>query len=251
MFGAVAKTYYAEKMGIDPKDMFVVSIMPCTAKKFEAGRPEMSSTGTRDIDVALTTRELARMIKEMGIDITGLPNEEYDDPLGISTGAGAIFGATGGVMEAALRTAYEVYTGTELEELEFHGVRGMQGIKEAEVMMGGLPVRVAVAHGLANARLLLDEVRSGKKEYHFIEIMCCPGGCIGGGGQPIPTDRETRNERIRAIYEVDKDMPLRKSHENPAVNTLYNEFLGKPLSEKSHQLLHTHYVSRGIYTVMS
>lgn len=249
MFGAVAKTYYAEKMGIDPKDMFVVSIMPCTAKKFEAGRPEMNSSGGRDIDVALTTRELARMIKEMGIDITGLSTEEYDDPLGISTGAGAIFGATGGVMEAALRTAYEVYTGTELEELEFHGVRGMQGIKEAEVIMKGLPVRVAVAHGLANARLLLDEVRSGKKEYHFIEIMCCPGGCIGGGGQPIPTDREIRKQRIRAIYDVDKNMPLRKSHENPAVNTLYDEFLGKPLSEKSHRLLHTHYVSRGIYKV--
>ncbi|MDI6618036.1 MAG: NADH-dependent [FeFe] hydrogenase, group A6 [Clostridiales bacterium] len=249
MFGAVAKTYYAEKLGIDPKDMFVVSIMPCTAKKFEAGRPEMNSSGVKDIDVALTTREVARMIKEMGIDIANLPAEDYDDPLGISTGAGAIFGATGGVMEAALRTAYEVYTGIELEELDFHSVRGMQGIKETEVVMKGLPVRVAVAHGLANARELLDEVRSGKKEYHFIEIMCCPGGCIGGGGQPIPTDREIRKQRIKAIYEVDKDMPLRKSHENPAVKTLYAEFLGKPLSEKSHQLLHTHYISRGIYKV--
>ncbi|MDI3480903.1 MAG: NADP-reducing hydrogenase subunit HndD [Tepidanaerobacteraceae bacterium] len=252
MFGAVAKTYYAEKMGIDPSKIFVVSIMPCTAKKFEAQRPEMNSSGYQDVDVALTTRELSRMLKEAGIDLSKLPDEEFDDPLGISTGAGAIFGATGGVMEAALRTVYEVVTGKELQNIEFTEVRGVEGIKEATIDIDGTRVNVAVAHGLSNARKVLDRVKSGEANYHFIEIMCCPGGCVGGGGQPILSaeerwDMDYREERGKAIYEVDRSMKLRKSHENPAVQTLYKEFLGKPLSEKSHQLLHTHYTKRPLY----
>ncbi|NLV92392.1 MAG: 2Fe-2S iron-sulfur cluster binding domain-containing protein [Firmicutes bacterium] len=258
MFGALAKTYYAEKSGIDPKDIFVVSIMPCTAKKFEANRPEMSASGYPDVDVVLTTRELARMLREAGIDLATLPDEDYDEPLGISTGAGAIFGATGGVMEAALRTVYELVTGTELEDLEFTAVRGLEGIKEAavklpvaEAAMAGengqsteLEIKVAVAHGLANARTLMEAIGSGKADYHFVEIMSCPGGCIGGGGQPIPSNSEIKEKRIAAIYEEDRGLPLRKSHENPAVKALYAEFLGSPLGEKSHQLLHTHYTPR-------
>ncbi len=247
MFGALAKTYYAEKAGIDPKDIFVVSIMPCTAKKYEAQRPEMSASGYPDIDVVLTVRELARMIKQAGFDFENLPVEEYDAPFGITTGAGLIFGATGGVMEAALRTAYEVITGKTLEKIDFEGVRGLTGVKEATVDVGGLKVKVAVAHGLGNARKVLDLVRAKKADYHFIEIMCCPGGCIGGGGQPIPTNTEIREKRIKAIYEADKTMALRKSHENPAVQELYKQFLGKPLGHKSHELLHTHYTPRGEY----
>ncbi|MFZ5633324.1 MAG: NADH-dependent [FeFe] hydrogenase, group A6 [Bacillota bacterium] len=249
MFGALAKTYYAQKAGIDPKDVFVVSIMPCTAKKFESARPEMNSSGFRDVDVVLTSRELGRMIKEAGIDFTSLPEEDYDDPLGISTGAGAIFGATGGVMEAALRTAYEVLTGGELPGLDFKEVRGLKNIKEALVNANGLDVKVAVAHGLANARKLLDLITEGKEDYHFIEIMCCPGGCIGGGGQPIPTNTETRLRRIDAIYTVDERMILRKSHENPAVKQLYADFLGQPLGHKSHQLLHTYYTPKERYKI--
>lgn len=244
MFGAVAKTYYAEKMGLKPEDVYVVSIMPCTAKKFEAQRPEMTASGVPDVDAVLTTRELARMLKEAGIDFEGLPEEEYDAPLGISTGAGAIFGATGGVMEAALRTVYEVVTGKTLESLDFTAVRGLDGVKEASVDLDGKTVKVAVAHGLANAKKVLDRIKAGEADWQFVEIMCCPGGCIGGGGQPIPVDREKREARIRAIYEVDASMPLRKSHENPAVQTLYKEYLGAPLSEKAHQLLHTHYTPR-------
>jgi NADP-reducing hydrogenase subunit HndD len=252
MFGAVAKTYYAQKMGIDPSKIFVVSIMPCTAKKFEAQRPEMNSSGYQDVDVALTTRELSRMLKEAGIDVSKLPDEEFDDPLGISTGAGAIFGATGGVMEAALRTVYEVVTGKELQNIEFTSVRGVEGIKEATIDVDGTKVNVAVAHGLSNARKVLDRVKNGEANYHFIEIMCCPGGCVGGGGQPILSseerwDTDYREVRGNAIYEVDRSMKLRKSHENPAVQTLYKEFLGKPLSEKSHHLLHTHYTKRPLY----
>ncbi|MCR4430009.1 MAG: NADH-dependent [FeFe] hydrogenase, group A6 [Tepidanaerobacteraceae bacterium] len=252
MFGAVAKTYYAEKMGIDPSKIFVVSIMPCTAKKFEAQRPEMNSSGYQDVDVALTTRELSRMLKEAGIDLSKLPDEEFDDPLGISTGAAAIFGATGGVMEAALRTVYEVVTGKELQNIDFTEVRGVEGIKEATIDIDGTKVNVAVAHGLANARKVLDRVKNGEANYHFIEIMCCPGGCVGGGGQPILNAEERwakdyREVRGNAIYEVDRSMKLRKSHENPAVQTLYKEFLGKPLSEKSHHLLHTHYTKRPLY----
>lgn len=247
MFGAVAKTYYAEKAGIDPKDVYVVSIMPCTAKKFECGRSEMTDSGFADVDAALTTRELGRMIREAGIKFSELSEEEYDDPLGISTGAGVIFGATGGVMEAALRTVYEVVTKEELPSVDFTMVRGLEGIKEAEVDLKGTKVKVAVAHGLGNAKQLMDLIKDGKADYQFIEIMCCPGGCIGGGGQPIPTNNEIRQKRIDAIYQADAGLPLRKSHENPAVQVLYKEFLGEPLGEKSHHLLHTHYTKRGKY----
>jgi iron-only hydrogenase group A len=260
MFGALTKTYYAEKAGIDPKDIVMVSIMPCTAKKFEAGRSEMTDSGYADVDIVLTTRELGRMLREAGIDLMDLSEEEYDAPLGISTGAGAIFAATGGVMEAALRTVYELVTGTELDDLNFEDVRGLEGIKSATVELPlkeaavtqdnnvaspeTLEVKVAVAHSLKHARSLLDKIRSKEADFQFLEVMCCPGGCIGGGGQPIPTTNVERKERIRAIYEEDADMSLRKSHENPAVQTLYEEFLGKPLGEKSHKLLHTHYEAR-------
>ncbi|HHV61931.1 MAG TPA: 2Fe-2S iron-sulfur cluster binding domain-containing protein [Firmicutes bacterium] len=249
MFGALAKTYYAEKSGIDPRDIFVVSVMPCTAKKFEAKRPEMTSSGYPDVDAVLTSRELGRMIREAGIDLGAIEPEDYDLPLGISTGAGAIFGATGGVMEAALRTVYEVVTGKELTNVDFEDVRGLAGVKEASVDLAGLNVRVAVAHGLGNARKLLDKVKKGEAPYHFIEIMCCPGGCIGGGGQPIPTNDEIRARRIDAIYREDRGMKLRKSHENPVVQELYREFLGKPLGHKSHELLHTRYTARSRYVV--
>ena len=247
MFGALAKTYYAEKAGVDPADMFVVSIMPCTAKKFECERPEMRSSGYQDVDAVLTTRELARMLREAGIDPTALEPAAYDAPLGIGTGAAVIFGATGGVMEAALRTVYEVVMKKELPSLDFREVRGFEGIKEAEVALGDTIVRVAVAHTLGNARKLLERVRSGEASYHFIEIMACPGGCIGGGGQPIGTNTERRLERIDAIYQADRDLPLRKSHDNPEVKQLYEEFLGEPLGHKSHELLHTHYTARGVW----
>jgi len=241
MFGALVKTYYAEKAGIDPKDIVSVSIMPCTAKKAEAAREEMNSSGYQDVDYVLTTRELGRMIQEAGIDFGNLPNEEFDAPMGITTGAGVIFGATGGVMEAALRTVAEVVTGKELECIEFHNVRGLTGIKEAVVPVGDLNVKVAVAHTLLNARTILEKIRKGEADYHFIEIMACPGGCIGGGGQPLSTCGDIRQKRINAIYECDSCSTMRKSHENPAVKELYDTWLGKPLGEKSHHLLHTHY----------
>lgn len=247
MFGAVAKTYYAEKIGLAPEKIYVVSIMPCTAKKFEAQRPEMGHNGIPDVDAVLTTRELGKMLKEAGIDFGRLPDEEYDDPMGISTGAGAIFGATGGVMEAALRTAVEVITKEELKDINFTQVRGLEGVKEAALAVGDLQLKVAVAHGLSNARKLMELLAAGKADYHFIEIMCCPGGCIGGGGQPIPVDRDVRQARINGIYEVDESLTLRKSHENPAVQQLYKEFLGQPLGEKSHQLLHTTYTPRNAF----
>jgi len=255
MFGAVAKTYYARKYNIDPRNMVVVSIMPCTAKKFEALRPEMKSAfdywkdelnlkeseAFYDVDYVLTTRETSRLIKEAGINFVNLEGEDFDEPLGISTGAAVIFGATGGVMEAALRTAYEVLTGRQLEKLDFMGLRGLDGIKVAEVDIDGLKLKVAVASSLSKARVLLEEVKVGKSPYAFIEIMTCPGGCLGGAGQPIPTNNEIRLKRMEAIYCEDKNKPLRKSHENPAVQALYKEFLGQPLGEKSHHLLHTHY----------
>ncbi|MDD2201594.1 MAG: NADH-dependent [FeFe] hydrogenase, group A6 [Firmicutes bacterium] len=246
MFGAVAKTYYAEHAEIDPGRLFVVSIMPCTAKKYECVRPEMRSSGFQDVDVVLTTRELGRMIREVGIDFESLSEEDYDDPLGISTGAAAIFGATGGVMEAALRTVYAVVTGTELPEdgMEFHDVRGLDGIKEAAVEIEGATIRAAVAHGLSNARKVMERISAGDAPWHFVEIMCCPGGCVGGGGQPIGTVMSSRADRGEALYEVDRDMPLRTSHTNPAVLKLYEEFLGRPLSERSHELLHTHYTAK-------
>jgi iron-only hydrogenase group A len=258
MFGSIAKTYYAEKLKLDPRNIVVVSIMPCTAKKFEADRPEMNAAfhywkekmnltekeNFPDVDYVLTTRELGRMITIAGINFDSLPNEEYDNPLGESTGAAVIFGATGGVMEAALRTAYEVIMKKPLEKLDFVGLRGMENIKTAEVDLNGLIVKVAVAHGLKNARVLLEEIQAGKSPYHFIEIMCCPGGCIGGGGQPIPTNLEIRKKRIDAIYCADKALKIRKSHENPEVQALYKEFLVKPLGEKSEELLHTKYCQR-------
>jgi len=256
----VAKTYYAKRMNIDPRDIVVVSIMPCVAKKYEARRPEMNSAfhywkdalhlrseySFPDVDYVLTTREAGRMIKEAGIDFINLPDEAFDEPLGVSTGAGVIFGATGGVMEAALRTAHEVLTGKSLEKIDFESVRGMQGIKTATIEIDGKKIKVAVAHSLRNARVLLDEIKEGKSPYAFIEIMTCPGGCIGGGGQPMPTNTEIRKKRIEAIYREDKNKPLRKSHENPAVIALYKEFMEKPLSPIAHHLLHTHYALRPI-----
>ncbi|MHB1158844.1 MAG: NADH-dependent [FeFe] hydrogenase, group A6 [Chloroflexota bacterium] len=244
MLGAIAKSYYAERSNIDPARIVSVSIMPCTAKKFEAERPEMHDSGFKDVDFVLTTREFARMIKEAGIDFASLPEEPFDSPLGAGTGAAVIFAATGGVMEAALRTAYEVLTNRELKSVDFEAVRGMEGIKEASVDVDGLAVKVAVAHGLSNAQALMDRVRAGEADYHFIEIMCCPGGCLGGGGQPIPTSPEIRKKRAEAIYQADRNLPWRKSHENPDVQQIYREFLGRPLSERSHHLLHTHYTPR-------
>ncbi len=245
MFGSLAKGYYAEKIGVSPKDIFSVSIMPCTAKKFEANRDEMSVDGENpDVDVVLTTRELAKMLRQAGVDFSKLEEEEYDAPFGLSTGAAVIFGATGGVMEAALRTVYEVVTGKTLESLDFKAVRGLEGIKEAEVDLDGTIVKVAVAHSLSNARKVMELIKSGKAEYAFIEIMCCPGGCIGGGGQPFGGTNELRLKRIEATYRADGELPIRKSHENPAIKKLYEEFLGEPLGEKSHHLLHTHYHNR-------
>ncbi|NPU85704.1 MAG: 4Fe-4S binding protein [Syntrophaceae bacterium] len=247
MFGALAKTYYAGIAGIDPKDIVVVSIMPCTAKKFEASRPEMNSSGFRDVDYVLTTRELGRMIKEAGVDFLNLPEEDYDAPMGEYTGAGTIFGATGGVMEAALRTVYAVVTGENLPSLDITPVRGLEGVKEAALTVGPLgEVKVAVAHGLSNARKLMDLIRAGKANYAFIEVMCCPGGCIAGGGEPIPTNNEIRILRSSALYRDDKDVQkLRQSHENPSITKIYEVFLKEPLGHKSHELLHTHYTKRG------
>ncbi len=247
MFGALAKTYYARKAGLDPADIFVVSVMPCTAKKFECQRPEMNASGYQDVDAVLTTRELGRMLTQSGVDFAALTDSAFDDPFGITTGAAAIFGVTGGVMEAALRTVYEVVTGRELENVEFTAVRGLEGIKEATVDLTGTPVKVAVAHGLGNARRVMDLLRAGLADYTFIEIMACPGGCIGGGGQPYGTTDAVRRQRIEAAYRVDAALALRKSHDNPAVATLYEEFLHTPLSEVSHHLLHTKYRNRSIY----
>jgi NADH-quinone oxidoreductase subunit G/NADP-reducing hydrogenase subunit HndD len=244
MFGAVAKTYYAKKAGIDPADIFTVSVMPCTAKKFECKRPEMNSSGYRDVDVALTTRELARLIKNAGIDFTNLEDEDFDSIMGSSTGAAVIFGATGGVMEAALRTVYEVVTGKTLEKIEFDEVRGLEGIKEATIDLDGTPVKVAVAHGLANANKVMEMIKNGEADYTFIEIMSCTGGCAGGGGQPVGANKSIKARRIDTIYNIDKEMPIRKSHDNPEVQQLYEEFLGEPNGHLSHKLLHTHYHQR-------
>ncbi|WP_373325776.1 NADH-dependent [FeFe] hydrogenase, group A6 [Sporomusa paucivorans] len=240
MFGALAKSYYPEKAGIDAAKIVSVSIMPCTAKKYESARPEMNGSGYRDVDIVLTTRELARMIKQAGFDFNKLTEEEFDAPLGLSTGAAVIFGTSGGVMEAALRTVYEVVTGKELANVDFEGVRGLTGVKEAEVDLDGKKVKVAIANGLKNARVILDKIRAGDCEYQFVEIMCCPGGCIGGGGQPWGTTKATKEARMAGLYQADRELPIRQSHKNPAVKALYDEFLGKPLSHKSHELLHTH-----------
>ncbi len=241
IFGALSKTYYPQVTGIDAKDIVTVSIMPCTAKKYEAARPEMGRDGMKDVDIVLTTRELGRMIETAGFDFAELPDGDFDAPMGIGTGAGAIFGATGGVMEAALRTVYEVATGQELAKVEFNDVRGYEGIKESEVDLNGTKVRIAVAHGLKNARVIMDAVKAGKCDYTFIEIMACPGGCIGGGGQPIKTTVDIKKMRMDALYDIDESLPLRKSHDNPQVKEVYDNFLGKPCGHLSHDLLHTTY----------
>lgn len=241
MFGAIAKTYYPEKAGLDVNDIVTVAVMPCTAKKYEASRPEMGRNGQQDVDIVLTTRELIKLIKYVGLSLTELPESDFDSPLGVGSGAGAIFGATGGVMEAALRTVYEKVTGKTLAKLEFTAVRGFEGIKEATVTINGRDIRLAVVHTLKNARKIMEQVKKGISPYDFIEVMACPGGCIGGGGQPIGTTNAIRQKRMAALYEIDKNMPLRKSHENPEIITLYKDFLGEPLSEKAHELLHTTY----------
>jgi iron-only hydrogenase group A len=259
MFGALAKTFYAKKRNIDPSKVVSVSVMPCTAKKFEADRPEMRSSGYKDIDYVLTTRELAVMIKQAGIDFRNLPESNYDSIMGESTGAAVIFGSTGGVMEAALRTVYEIVTGREVpfNNLNITPVRGMEGVKEATVkiegcvndwkFLEGAELKVAIGHGLANANKIMKLTREGKAPYHFVEIMGCPGGCIGGGGQPIPTSMAIRSKRMGASYSEDEHMTLRKSHENPEVISIYKEYLEKPNGHKSHELLHTHYVERDSY----
>ncbi|WP_243621707.1 NADH-dependent [FeFe] hydrogenase, group A6 [Candidatus Cryosericum hinesii] len=258
MFGTVTKTYWAEKMGIDPRKIVVVSVMPCTAKKFEKERPEMKTAfhywqekmglkdeeAFKDVDCVLTTREAAKMIREAGIDFANLPDEDFDKPLGESSGAGVIFGATGGVMEAALRTAYEVLTKKSLAKLDFEDVRGLEGIKSADIDIDGTILKVAVANGLGNARVLMEQVQKGESPYHFIEIMCCPGGCLGGGGQPISKNPDIKKRRAEAIYREDAGKPIRKSHENPEITTIYKDFLGEPNSEKAHHLLHTEYCDR-------
>ena len=251
MFGAVLKTYYAEKMGLDPKNIVSVSVMPCTAKKFEIGRDDQDAAGVPDVDISITTRELARMIKKAGLDFAKLPEEGFDDPLGEGTGAAVIFGATGGVMEAALRTAVEVLTGETLQNLDFVDVRGVEGIKEATYNVAGMDIKVAIASGLGNAKILLDKVQAGEADYHFIEIMGCPGGCVNGGGQPqVPSKIrnvvDIRAERAKALYALDAGNPVRKSHENQSVKKLYDEYLEKPGSHKAHHILHTSYVKRTI-----
>lgn len=245
MFGSIAKSYWAEKMGIPREKLVVVSVMPCLAKKYECGRDEFKVNGNPDVDYSLSTRELAALIKEANIDFNSLEDNDFDAPLGASTGASVIFGATGGVMEAALRTAYELHTGKTLEKVDFEEIRGMEGIRSATVDIDGFALKVGIANGLGNARRLLEDIRSGKSDYHAIEIMACPGGCIGGGGQPLHHgDVDILNARRKAVYEEDRNKPLRKSHENPYIQQLYEEFLGKPLSEKAHALLHTHYFDK-------
>lgn len=241
MFGAIAKTYYAEKAGIDPAKIVSVSVMPCTAKKAEAARPEMNASGYRDVDVVITTRELGRMIREAGLDFKHLPEDSYDSPLGTGTGAAVIFGTTGGVMEAALRTVADVLTGENLQTVDYNDVRGMEQTREAELTIAGNTVKIAVVHTLASARKILERIRAGEADYQFIEVMACPGGCIGGGGQPIPVNAEIRRARREGLFDCDSANELRKSHENPEIKELYDTWLGKPLGEKAHSLLHTHY----------
>ncbi len=248
MFGAVIKSYYAEKQNIDKESIYSVAIMPCTSKKFEAQRPEMSSSGTQDIDASLTTRELARMIREAGIKFNELPDEEFDEPFGEATGAGVIFGTTGGVMEAAIRTVYELLEGKPLDNLEIAPIRGIEGVKEAELTIAGKPVKVAVCHGTKNAKALLESVKAGAK-YDFIEVMACPGGCVNGGGQPIVSaqeraEKDIRVERAKALYAEDRGAAIRKSHENPVIQKMYETYFEKPCSHKAHELLHTHYTKR-------
>ncbi len=252
MFGALLKTYYAEKEGIDPKSIVNVSVMPCTAKKFEAAREELSNGDLKDVDIVITTRELAKMIKQAGIDFANLPDEEFEDPFGAATGAGVIFGATGGVMEAALRTVAEILSGKSVPEDSYSVVRGTDGIKRAEVEIAGKKIKAAVAHGLGNARKLLDAIKAGEESYDFVEIMACPGGCVTGGGQPVVSAKtqaevDVKAVRAKALYDEDKSLPIRKSHENPAIKMLYDEYFEKPGSHKAHKLLHTHYKKRDLY----
>jgi NADH-quinone oxidoreductase subunit G/NADP-reducing hydrogenase subunit HndD len=245
MFGALAKTYYAETQKIDPKKIVSVSIMPCTAKKFEALRPEMRSSGFQDVDYVLTTRELGRLLKSSGIHFTDIEPAAYDPIMGVGSGAGTIFGNTGGVMEAALRTAYEVVTGKTLEKLEFDVVRGMDGIRQADIDLAGTKIRVAIAHGLGNARQVMESIKAGNPNgWQFIEVMACPGGCIAGGGQPISRDMNFRAKRAAGLYQDDRDLALRKSHENPEIKAIYKDYLGEPGGHKSHHLLHTHLVKQ-------
>lgn len=245
MFGAIAKTYFADKIKVDRKELVVVSIMPCLAKKYECQRDEFSTDGSPDVDFSVSTRELAHLIKQANMDLNKLDESEFDAPLGESTGAAVIFGATGGVIEAATRTAYEIHTGKTLENVDFEQLRGMDGIRSATVDFDGLPIKIGIAHGLGNARKLLDDVKEGKSQYHAIEVMACPGGCIGGGGQPLHHgDASILKARTKAIYQEDEEKTLRKSHENPYIIKLYEEFLGEPCGEKSHDLLHTHYFDK-------
>ena len=254
MFGAVLKSYYAKKENLDPKKMYVVSVMPCVAKKFEKDRPEMEVDGIRDVDAVITTRELARMIKQANIDFVNLEDNEFDNPMGEATGAGAIFGTTGGVMEAALRTAQDTLTGKSLDKIEFEKVRGGAGIKRATVNIAGKDINVVVASGLANARKILEEIESGKADYQFVEIMACPGGCIMGGGQPIKSSKtrsevDVRKLRADALYSIDEKSTVRKSHENPILKKIYKDYLGKPGSELAEKLLHTTYTERKKYNI--
>ncbi len=245
MFGAIAKNYFADQIDVKREDLIVVSIMPCLAKKYECQRDEFKTNGDPDVNYSISTRELAHLIKQANIDFLGLEDEEFDNPLGESTGASVIFGATGGVIEAATRTAYEVHTGKKLEKVDFEALRGMEGIRSATIDFDGLDINIGIAHGLGNARKLLEEVRSGKSNYHAIEVMACPGGCIGGGGQPLHHgDSEILKKRTAALYREDAGKPIRKSHENPYIIKLYEDFLGKPMSEKAHHLLHTHYFDK-------
>ena len=245
MFGAIAKSYWAEKMGIKREDLVVVSIMPCLAKKYECKREEFSVNGNPDVDYVLSTRELARLIKQFNLDLKEMPTADFDDPLGESTGAAVIFGVTGGVIEAATRTAYEVFTGKKLEKIEFTELRGLEGIRDAWVDFNGTPIHIGIAHGLKNARTLLERVRKGEEQFHAIEVMACPGGCIGGAGQPYHHgDSSIIKKRFDATYEEDRNKPIRKSHENPSIIKLYKEFLGEPCGHKSHELLHTHYFDK-------
>ena len=245
MFGAIAKSYFAEKLGVDRKDLVVVSIMPCLAKKYEASRPEFSVEGNPDVDYSIYTRELARLIRYANIDFNELPDGEFDRPLGESTGASVIFGTTGGVIEAACRTAYELYTKKNLDKVDFEELRGLEGIRSATIDFNGTPVKIGIAHGLGNARKVIEEVKNGTSPYHAIEVMACPGGCIGGGGQPFHRGRmEVLRRRAAALYREDANKPLRKSHENPYIQQLYSEYLGEPCGPKAHKLLHTHYIDR-------
>jgi NADH-quinone oxidoreductase subunit G len=245
MFGAIAKTYLADKLGIEAENLVLVSVMPCVAKKYEANREEFKNNGIKDVDIVITTRELAKMIKEAGMDLTNMHEEEFDNPLGESTGAGVIFGNSGGVMEAALRTAYETITGKELGKLEFNDIRGLEGIKETSVKLNDIDLNLAVVSSLGNAKKVMDDIKAGKCKYDFIEVMACPGGCIDGGGQPfIRANREILEKRMEVLYKADENMPIRKSHENPMVKKLYHEFLEEPNSDLAHALLHTEYKNR-------